>query len=312
MSARELFSFRNHVLQRQRRHHRGRFPPDRARRLHRAALRSARTQVRRTSGMRSAAPPACRGGPPSSRRPNRAPPVRGRPDADHAGASEPGIHRPRRDARATLRDLPWPDRHQPRELAQSRGPICRRDLQGACWISARARAPTRSCRHSRSTCRTRTSPISPPTMPTCRACRPTIPTPQLPSPRIVIYGAPMRGIAPCGACHGSLDNKTGSPWLEGQSEVYLKAQLQAFASGQRHQRHQSADAQHRPRHDAAGDRRGRRLLCLAAAGDCEGDRLSGVGTGASQSRCDRTRAWSAWRRAKVRRGDFQSLAHRVS
>jgi cytochrome c553 len=52
-------------------------------------------------------------------------------------------------------------------------------------------------------------------------------------PRIVIYGAPTRGIAPCGACHGSLDNKTGSPWLEGQSEVYLKEQLHAFASGQR-------------------------------------------------------------------------------
>lgn len=59
------------------------------------------------------------------------------------------------------------------------------------------------------------------------------PTPQLPKPRIVIYGAPIRGIAPCGSCHGSLDNKTGSPWLEGQSEVYMKAQLQAFASGQR-------------------------------------------------------------------------------
>jgi cytochrome c553 len=59
------------------------------------------------------------------------------------------------------------------------------------------------------------------------------PTPQLPRPRIVIYGAPVRGIAPCGSCHGSLDNKTGSPWLEGQSEAYLKAQLQAFASGQR-------------------------------------------------------------------------------
>jgi cytochrome c553 len=43
----------------------------------------------------------------------------------------------------------------------------------------------------------------------------------------------MRGIAPCGACHGSLDNKTGSPWLEGQSEAYMKAQLQAFASGER-------------------------------------------------------------------------------
>jgi cytochrome c553 len=56
---------------------------------------------------------------------------------------------------------------------------------------------------------------------------------RLPRPRVVIYGAPLRGIAPCGACHGSLDNKTGSPWLEGQSEVYMKEQLQAFASGQR-------------------------------------------------------------------------------
>ena len=43
----------------------------------------------------------------------------------------------------------------------------------------------------------------------------------------------MRGIAPCGSCHGSLDNKTGSPWLEGQSEAYMKAQLQAFASSER-------------------------------------------------------------------------------
>jgi cytochrome c553 len=56
---------------------------------------------------------------------------------------------------------------------------------------------------------------------------------QLPPTRIVVYGAPLRGIAPCGACHGSLDNKTGSPWLEGQSAAYIKAQLQAFASGQR-------------------------------------------------------------------------------
>jgi cytochrome c553 len=59
------------------------------------------------------------------------------------------------------------------------------------------------------------------------------PVPQLPRPRIVIYGAPLRGIAPCGSCHGSLDNKVGSPWLEGQSEAYMKHQLQAFASGQR-------------------------------------------------------------------------------
>jgi cytochrome c553 len=52
-------------------------------------------------------------------------------------------------------------------------------------------------------------------------------------PRIVISGAPLRGIAPCGACHGTLDNKVGSPWLEGQPAAYIKAQLQAFASGAR-------------------------------------------------------------------------------
>jgi cytochrome c553 len=59
------------------------------------------------------------------------------------------------------------------------------------------------------------------------------PQQQLSKPHVVIYGAPMRGIAPCGSCHGSLDNKAGSPWLEGQSEAYLKEQLQAFASGRR-------------------------------------------------------------------------------
>jgi cytochrome c553 len=52
-------------------------------------------------------------------------------------------------------------------------------------------------------------------------------------PRVVIYGAPMRGIAPCGSCHGTLDNKAGSPWLEGQAAAYIKAQLEAFASGAR-------------------------------------------------------------------------------
>jgi len=60
------------------------------------------------------------------------------------------------------------------------------------------------------------------------------PAEALPPPRVVINGAPMRNIAPCGACHGTLDNKTGSPWLEGQSAVYIKSQLAAFASGERH------------------------------------------------------------------------------
>lgn len=53
-------------------------------------------------------------------------------------------------------------------------------------------------------------------------------------PKIVESGAPMRNIAPCGACHGELANKTGSPWLEGQPVAYLLAQLQAFAAGTRH------------------------------------------------------------------------------
>jgi cytochrome c553 len=43
----------------------------------------------------------------------------------------------------------------------------------------------------------------------------------------------MRGIAPCGSCHGDIENKLGSPWLGGQSAVYIKAQLEAFASGSR-------------------------------------------------------------------------------
>jgi cytochrome c553 len=52
-------------------------------------------------------------------------------------------------------------------------------------------------------------------------------------PRIVASGAPMRGIAPCGACHGELDSKAGAAWLQGQPEVYLRTQLEAFSSGAR-------------------------------------------------------------------------------
>jgi cytochrome c553 len=57
--------------------------------------------------------------------------------------------------------------------------------------------------------------------------------PTIPAPPIVVTGAPMRNIAPCGSCHGDIDTKAGSPWLGGQSAVYIKAQLQAFASGAR-------------------------------------------------------------------------------
>jgi cytochrome c553 len=60
------------------------------------------------------------------------------------------------------------------------------------------------------------------------------PAPGDTAPKIVAEGAPMRNIPPCGACHGGLDVKAGSPWLQGASANYLKAQLQAFADGTRH------------------------------------------------------------------------------
>jgi cytochrome c553 len=55
-----------------------------------------------------------------------------------------------------------------------------------------------------------------------------------PAPQIVQSGAPMRNIPPCASCHGGVDYKAGSPWLEGEPVVYLRSQLEAFASGSRH------------------------------------------------------------------------------
>ena len=55
-----------------------------------------------------------------------------------------------------------------------------------------------------------------------------------PVPDIVAVGSPMRNIAPCASCHGAADHKIGAPWLEGEPAIYIRAQLQAFASGNRH------------------------------------------------------------------------------
>ena len=54
------------------------------------------------------------------------------------------------------------------------------------------------------------------------------------APRIVASGAPMRGIAPCGACHGEVASKVGAAWLEGQPAIYLRTQLEAFSTDARH------------------------------------------------------------------------------
>ncbi len=53
------------------------------------------------------------------------------------------------------------------------------------------------------------------------------------APQIVARGAPMRNVPACSHCHSTIDAQLGTPWLDGQSAVYIKAQLQAFAAGAR-------------------------------------------------------------------------------
>jgi len=63
--------------------------------------------------------------------------------------------------------------------------------------------------------------------------RPSPAGPPAEVPRLVSVGDPMRNIAPCGSCHGGIDKKPGSPWLEGMSQAYLVTQLAQFAGGAR-------------------------------------------------------------------------------
>src|SRR5438309_4729805 len=53
-------------------------------------------------------------------------------------------------------------------------------------------------------------------------------------PALVRVGAPLRNIAPCISCHGGVDQKLGTPWIEGMPKAYLVAQLSAFKEGTRH------------------------------------------------------------------------------
>lgn len=52
-------------------------------------------------------------------------------------------------------------------------------------------------------------------------------------PALVRVGDPLRNIAPCISCHGGVDQKIGTPWLEGMPRSYLTEQLHAFKSGAR-------------------------------------------------------------------------------
>src|SRR5262249_46149936 len=51
--------------------------------------------------------------------------------------------------------------------------------------------------------------------------------------RLVVTGDPIRGIAPCAACHGPVGITPGAPGLQGQQRAYLEEQLQAFKAGRR-------------------------------------------------------------------------------
>ncbi|MCG2595540.1 cytochrome c4 [Ramlibacter sp. XY19] len=53
------------------------------------------------------------------------------------------------------------------------------------------------------------------------------------APQLVKVGDPLRNVPPCVSCHGGIDKKPGSPWLEGMPQAYLAAQTQAFAKGER-------------------------------------------------------------------------------
>jgi len=52
-------------------------------------------------------------------------------------------------------------------------------------------------------------------------------------PALVRVGDPLRNIAPCISCHGGVDQKIGTPWIEGMPKEYLVAQLRAFKAGTR-------------------------------------------------------------------------------
>lgn len=54
-----------------------------------------------------------------------------------------------------------------------------------------------------------------------------------PLPALVRVGDPLRNIAPCISCHGSVDQKLGTPWIEGMPKEYLVTQLRAFRQGER-------------------------------------------------------------------------------
>ena len=55
-------------------------------------------------------------------------------------------------------------------------------------------------------------------------------------PALVRVGDPLRNIAPCISCHGGVDHKLGTPWLEGMPHEYLVEQLRGLQDRRASQR----------------------------------------------------------------------------
>ena len=55
-----------------------------------------------------------------------------------------------------------------------------------------------------------------------------------PASALVRNGSPMRGIGACASCHGAAAANVSTPRLDGEPASYIESQLQAFASGARH------------------------------------------------------------------------------
>lgn len=51
--------------------------------------------------------------------------------------------------------------------------------------------------------------------------------------RLIFAGDPVRGIPPCGVCHGQGASMLGAPSLRGQRQTYIERELGAFAEGTR-------------------------------------------------------------------------------
>jgi cytochrome c553 len=63
--------------------------------------------------------------------------------------------------------------------------------------------------------------------------RPSLAPESVAVPALVRVGDPLRNVPPCVSCHGGIDKKPGSPWLEGMPQAYLATQTQLFARGER-------------------------------------------------------------------------------